>query len=109
LCISDDDPLGFSTSSHSPSTRHKQTGLLLRDQLLVNENDEFIINEFCMWRGPQSNQGNTPSNETTNNEIICLRSAYEENLKLRLMYTFVNEQTKAINRRCAYTVTKYLF
>lgn len=100
--------IGFSTSSFSPFTRFKQTGLLLRDQLLINHGDILTINEFVMWRGPQQNKKNKLfdailSKKHTNNAM------YEEDLKLRLRYTFVNKLMKAVDRRCSYTLTKYLF
>lgn len=103
----DDLQIGFSTSSYSPYTRFRQTGLLLRDQLLVEQGDKFKINEFHMWRGPQQNQ--ILVGEDTITKSTCNRYGQEENLKLRLNYTFVNQYTKAINRRCAYTLTKQLF
>lgn len=103
----DDLQIGFSTSSYSPYTRFRQTGLLLRDQLLVEQGDKFKINEFHMWRGPQQNQ--ILVGEDTITKSTCNRHGSEENLKLRLNYTFVNQYTNAINRRCAYTLVKQLF
>ncbi|XP_027840234.2 uncharacterized protein LOC114121922 [Aphis gossypii] len=103
----DDLQIGFSTSSYSPYTRFRQTGLLLRDQLLVEQGDKFKINEFHMWRGPQQNQ--IIVGEDTITKSTCDRYGQEENLKLRLNYTFINQYTKAINRRCAYTLSKQLF
>lgn len=79
--------------------------MLLRDQLLVENGDVFEINEFCMLRGPQQN----PKKETIDCQNTLKRFRYEENLKLRLRYTFINKYVKAMNRRCAYTVIKYLF
>lgn len=106
--ILDNVSVGFSTSSGSPFTRYKQIGLLLRDQLLVIEGDKFIINEFIMQRGPQDNKSKyDPS--TTIYENTSKKSVCEDSLKLRLNYTFVNKYTKAIDRRCIYTITKYLF
>lgn len=103
------EQIGFSTSCFSPYTRYRQTGLLLRDQLLVVQGDEFTINEFHMWRGPQKNQVDNPFENATVNESSKDRSQQEENIKLRLRYTFVNQFMKAIDRRCAYTLTKQLF
>ncbi|XP_060847189.1 protein arginine N-methyltransferase 1-like [Rhopalosiphum padi] len=103
----DDIQIGFSTSSYSPYTRFRQTGLLLRDQLLVEQGDKFKINEFHMWRGPQQNQ--ILVGEDTITKSTRDKCGPEENLKLRLNYTFVNKYTKAINRRCAYTLVKQLF
>lgn len=105
----DDIQIGFSTSSYSPYTRFRQTGLLLRDQLLVEQGDKFKINEFRMWRGPQLSQKTMLVGEDTINKSTCNRFGPEENLKLRLRYTFINKKTKAINRRCAYTLVKQLF
>lgn len=104
----DGKKIGFSTSCYSPHTRYRQTGLLLRDQLLVVEGDEFIINEFHMWRGKQ-NLVNNPFEKTTVSKSSSNNSPDEENIKLRLRYTFVNTYMKAIDRRCAYTLTKQLF
>ncbi|XP_025196022.1 probable protein arginine N-methyltransferase 1.2 [Melanaphis sacchari] len=103
----DDLQIGFSTSSYSPFTRFRQTGLLLRDQLLVEQGDKFKINEFYMWRGPQQKQKLVGENIITKST----RNRYgpEENLKLRLNYTFINQHIKAINRHCAYTLVKQLF
>lgn len=101
-------PIGFSTSSFSPNTRYAQTGLLLRDQLIVREGDDFIINEFHMWRGPQENEENKLF-EGTVCENTCNKKAFEENLKIRLSYTFVNKYNKAIDRRCAYILVKKFF
>lgn len=98
------EDIGFSTSCFSPYTRYRQTGLLLRDQLLVEEGDEFTLNEFHMWRGPQINQENELLGKNS-----FQRSETEENLKLRLSYTFVNKYVKAIDRRCVYTLTKQLY
>lgn len=103
----DDLQIGFSTSSFSPYTRFRQTGLMLRDQLLVEQGDKFRINEFRMWRGPQQSEANMLIGEIT--KSTRNRFGPEENLKLRLRYTFVNKYTKAINRRCAYTLVKQLF
>lgn len=100
-------PIGFSTSSSSPFTRYKQIGLLLRDQLLVLEGDKFTINEFSMQRGPQNNELKDASSTISKNN--SKKSEFEDSLKLRLNYTFVNKYTKAIDRRCIYTITKYLF
>jgi len=108
----DDLQIGFSTSSYSPFTRFRQTGLLLRDQLLVEQGNKFIINEFRMWRGPQTTQQTQKTmsvGEKTITKSTSNRFGPEENLKLRLRYTFVNKYTKANNRRCAYTLTKQLF
>jgi len=105
----DDLQIGFSTSSFSPYTRFRQTGLLLRDQLLVEQGDKFIINEFRMWRGPQQSQQTMLVGENTIIKSTCNRFGPEENLKLRLRYTFINKNTKAINRRCAYTLAKQLY
>ncbi|XP_060858397.1 uncharacterized protein LOC132935795 [Metopolophium dirhodum] len=107
--VDDDLQIGFSTSSFSPYTRFRQTGLLLRDQLLVEQGDKFKINEFRMWRGPQQSQKTMLVGEDTINKSTCNRFGPEENLKLRLRYTFINKKTKAINRRCAYTLAKQLF
>lgn len=98
--------IGFSTSCYSPHTRYRQTGLLLRDQLMIFQGDEFIINEFHMWRGPQINN---PFENTTSCKIYNNSLHDEENLKFRLRYTFVNNIMKAIDRRCAYTIIKDLF
>jgi len=105
----DDLQIGFSTSSFSPYTRFRQTGLLLRDQLLVEQGDKFKINEFRMWRGPQKSENTMLVGEDTITKSTCNRFGPEENLKLRLRYTFINKKTKAINRRCAYTLAKQLF
>jgi len=105
----DELQIGFSTSSFSPYTRFRQTGLLLRDQLLVEQGDKFKINEFRMWRGPQQSQKTMLVGENTITKSTCTRFGPEENLKLRLRYTFINNKTKAINRRCAYTLVKQLF
>jgi len=61
-----------------------------------------------MWRGPQQNQRNKLFDAIISKNI-SQKTEYEENLKLRLRYTFVNKHTKAVNRRCAYTLTKYIF
>jgi len=106
--ILDSVSVGFSTSSSSPFTRYKQTGLLLRDQLPVLEGDKFTINEFSMQRGPQNNKLKDDASSTISKNNIR-KFEYEESLKLRLNYTFVNKYTKAIDRRCIYTITKYLF
>lgn len=98
--------IGFSTSCFSPHTGYQQTGLLLRDQLLVVQGDEFILNEFHMWRGPQVNN---PFENSIASNSSCNNSLQEENLKLRLRYTFINQFMKAIDRRCAYTLIKNLF
>lgn len=82
--------------------------MLLRDQLLVNEGDEFTIDEFIMWRGPQKNEENKLFDSVIRKNIYN-KSMYEENLKLRLRYTFVNKFMTAIDRRCTYTLTKYMF
>lgn len=103
------EEIGFSTSCFSPYTRYRQTGLLLRDQLLVEEGDEFILNEFHMWRGPQEYQDNRLRGVNFKNKNSFQRSETEENLKLRLRYTFVNKHIKAIDRRCVYTLNKQLF
>lgn len=80
---------------------------MLRDQLLVEEGDQFVLNEFIMIRGPK---GENKQFEITNNcESTSKKSEYEDSLQLRLCYTFINKYTKAIDRRCAYTVTKYLY
>lgn len=105
----DKPSIGFSTCSDSPCTRYKQTGLLLRDQLLINKGDEFTINEFSMWRGPQQNQVNKALDETNSCKNTPKYSLYEESLKLRLRYTFVNKYIKAVDRRCAYTISRYLY
>lgn len=117
--LSDDVQIGFSTSCFSPHTRYRQTGLLLRDQLIVNQGDEFIINDFSMWRGHQENKmwknydSKNKSKDKLFQKISTIRikdkPSHDENLKLRLKYTFVNKHMKAINRRCAYTLKKELF
>lgn len=99
--------VAFSTSSYSSFTRYKQTGLLLRDQLLVENKNEFIINEFYMWRGPQQNGNNKLFEIITVGKSPYDKSKYEQNLKLRLCYTFVNQYMKAINRRCVYTLSNH--
>lgn len=99
--------IGFSTSSCSPCTRYRQTGLLLRDQLIVEDGDEVIINEFHIWRGSQKNELNKLF------DVACKStykgSQYEDNLKLRFRYSFVNKHIKAVDRCCVYILTKYLF
>lgn len=75
--------------------------------MIVEEGDEVIINEFLMWRGPQKNKLNKLFDAVCNS--TCKTSQYEENLKLRLRYTFVNKHIKAVNRCCIYTLTKHLF
>lgn len=82
---------------------------MLRDQLLIEEGDEFIINEFRMWRGPQKIQTNNLNGEVAIINSTCNRFGQEENLNIRLRYTFVNKCIKVINRRCAYTLVKQLF
>lgn len=109
FCSLDEIQIGFCTSSFSPFTRFRQTGLLLRDQLLVNNEDEFIINELHIWRGPQKNSTNKLLDK-----IICSKnyygnSNYEQSLKFRLSYTFKNKYIQATNRRCLYTLNKHLF
>jgi len=96
--------IGFSTSSFSPYTRFKQTGLLLRDQLLIFNGDKFTINEFTMWRGPQINQENKQFD--TIYQKTCKYLKYEENLKIRFKYSFTGKNNRAINRGCVYTVQK---
>lgn len=100
--ILENTAIGFSTSCYSPHTRYRQTGLLLRDELVLEKDDIFIINDFRIWRGPNQHKAD---NETIN----TLKSSDEENLKLRLKYTFVNKHMEAIDRRCAYTLIKHLF
>lgn len=101
-------PIGFSTSSFSPNTRYAQTGLLLRDQLIIKEGDEFFINEFHIWRGPQENTENKSLEGIVVGNTLKITTC-DENLKIRLRYTFVNKYNKAIDRRCAYIITKKLF
>lgn len=83
--------------------------MLLRDELLVENGDVFVINEFSMQRGPQQNPREELCDETIDCQNTLKKVRYEDNLKLRLRYTFVNKYIKAMNRRCAYTVIKYLF
>lgn len=109
VCVLDaEDSIGFSTSSFSPYTRYRQTGLLLRDELIVRQGDEFKINEFHMWRGPQLGLENKLFKRTSNANIYK-KIENDENLKLCLKYTFVNKIIKAIDRRCAYVLVKHLF
>lgn len=105
LCFLDRNKIGFSTSSYSSFTRYKQTGLLLRDQLLVENKNEFIINEFYMWRGPQENGKNELFEKITAGRSLYDKIKYERNLKLRLSYTFENQHMKVLNRRCVYCLT----
>lgn len=107
--ILDDLSIGFSTSSFSPFTRFKQSGLLLRDQLIIQSGDLFTINEFTMWRGPQKDKLNKQFDQQIINKNTCDRSNYDECLKLRLRYSFINEYMKATDRQCAYTLNKYVF
>lgn len=106
VTILDNTEIGFSTSCFSPHTRYRQTGLLLQDQLIVEQNDIFIINDFRMWRGSQ-NRPYKPYNK--NIAKTCLKSRNEENLKLRMRYTFVNRHMKVVDRCCAYTLIKDLY
>lgn len=109
ICNLDAEEIGFSTSCFSPYTRYRQTGLLLRDQLLVEEGDEFTLNEFHMWRGPQENQENKLLGINPKDKNSFQKSETEEHLKLRLRYTFVNKYVKAIDRRCVYVLPKQLY
>jgi len=79
---------------------------LLRDQLLIKQGDEFKLNDFHMWRGPQK-QENTLHETIGDNHVK--EFDYSENLKLRLQYTFVNKYTNAVNRRCAYILERNLY
>lgn len=109
LCSLDDVQIGFCTSSFSPFTRYKQTGLLLRDQLLVNNGDRFILNELHIWRGPQKNSINKMFDRIISSKNYYGNSNYEQNLKFRLSYTFMNKYIQATNRQCLYILNKYLF
>ncbi|VVC44125.1 Protein arginine N-methyltransferase,S-adenosyl-L-methionine-dependent methyltransferase [Cinara cedri] len=106
---SDTVQIGFSTSCYSPFTRYRQTGLLLRDQLLVNNGNEFMINELHIWRGPQTNLINKLFDRIVSRKSSLKSCTYEQDLKIRLRYTFVNKYTKAVDRRCIYILNKHLY
>lgn len=77
---------------------------MLRNQLIIEQKDNFVIKEFYIWRGPQQDQANKLHDRAS-------RKLEDENLKLQLRYTFVNIYIKAVNvnRHCIYTFKKMLF
>lgn len=61
-----------------------------------------------MWRGPQENGNNELFERITAGKSPCDKIKYDQNLKLRLSYTFVNQHMKVFNRRCVYCLTNRL-
>lgn len=82
---------------------------MLKDELLIKPDDEFILHEFHLWRGAQKNEINKLFDNTINNGNFNNRYKYDEHLKFRLRYTFVSQLTKVIDRGCIYTLTRQLF